>query len=69
MLIEIEQYGKVVRSSGATDPIFLRVSASLREKTKLYFLPGTLSGRVEIFFQISSPTCFPCFPPSSMAGM
>ena len=69
MLIEIEQFGKVVRSSGATYPIFLLVSASMREKTGLYFLPATLSGRVEIFFQISSPTCFPCLLPSSMAGM
>jgi hypothetical protein len=43
--------------------------ASLREKLGIYFLPAALSGLVEIFFQISSPTCFPCLLPSSMAVM
>ena len=43
--------------------------ASLRENIGIYFLPAALSGRVEIFFQISSPTCLPCLLPSSMAVM
>ncbi len=30
MLIEIEQYGKVVRSSGATYPIFLRAITAVQ---------------------------------------